>query len=79
MTWTGPLVAEGWVVVVEAVTEAQRGAVAEEAAEERITEEVEAYITYPAITANEKATHLRTMALPHGTGTSRAETAQPLI
>ena len=62
-----------WAAV--AVTEAQHGAVAEEAAEERITEEVEAYITYPAITANEKATHLRTMVLPHGMGTSRAETA----
>ena len=77
MTWTGPLVVEGW--VVEAVTEAQQGAVAEEAAEERITEEVEACIKYPAITANEKATQLRTMAPPHGTGTNRAETAQLLI
>ena len=64
---------------VEAATEAQQGTVAEEAAEERIIEEVETNITYPTITANEKATQPRTTALPHGTGTSRAETAQPLI
>ena len=77
MSRTGPLTVEGW--VVEAVTEARRGAAAEEAAEEQITEVVEACITYPTITANEKATRLRTMALPHGTGTSRTETAQPQI
>ena len=66
-----------WAAV--AVTEAQCGAVAEEATEERIIAEVEVSITYPMITANEKVTQLRTMALPHGTGTSRAETAQPPI
>ena len=66
-------------LAVEAVTEAQQGEVAEEAAEERIIAEVEVSITYPMITANEKVTQLRTMALPHGAGTSRAETAQPPI
>ena len=83
MSRTGPLTVEGW--VVEAVTEARRGAAAEEAAEEQITEVVEVCITYPTITANEKATRLRTMAMAmamallHGTGTSRTKTAQPQI
>ena len=64
-----------WAAV--AVTVVQHGMVAEEAAGERITAEAEVSITYPMITANEKVTQLRTMALPHGATTSRAETAQP--
>ena len=64
-----------WAAV--AVTEAQHGTVAEEAAGERITAEAEVGTTYPMITANERVTQLRTVVLPHGAETSRAETAQP--
>ena len=67
-----------WAAV--AVTEAQHGTVAEEAAGERITAEAEvSTTTYLTIAANERVTQSRTMVLPHGAETSRTETAQPPI
>ena len=66
-------------LAVEAVTEAQQGEVAEEAAEERIIEEVETNTTYTTITAKEKANRMRAMVPSHGVETSRTEIAQPLI